>query len=104
MLLLAAGQTVGAASSPLVAGAVFPVLATLPITGAACHAPVGGTAAEKRLDRTRVWLVAHNRLMTSVVCTLLGAVLLAEGSRHCSDRLCTAGSPFAGEGPPVFSA
>ena len=81
VLLLAAGQAIGASDSGskvlLVAG--FVLIATLPYTGAAAYALLGGEAANARLDRARAWLVAHNRLIMAIVLGLLGLVLIAKG-------------------------
>ena len=82
VLLLAAGQSIGASDSGskalVVAG--FVVIATLPYTAAAGYALLGGEAASARLDRARAWLVEHNRLIMAVVLGLLGLVLIAKGA------------------------
>ena len=81
VLLLAAGQTIDSATSgskPLV-GALFVILATAPYTLAAGYALLGGPQANARLDRARSWLVARNRLIMAIICTLLGALLLVKG-------------------------
>ena len=52
----------------------------------ALHAGRGLRAARRRarptrsLDRARAWLVAHNRLIMGVICTLLGLVLVVKGA------------------------
>jgi Sap, sulfolipid-1-addressing protein len=81
VLLLAAGQTIGAADSgsKVLIGAVFVVLATAPYTLAAGYALLGGERANANLDRARAWLVAHNRLIMGVICTLLGLLLVVKG-------------------------
>ncbi|MGA8046547.1 MAG: GAP family protein [Dermatophilaceae bacterium] len=80
VLLLASGQTIGQAASPLLVGLAFVVLATLPYTLAVGYALLGGQAASDRLDRMRAWLVAHNRLIMGVICTALGVLLLVKGA------------------------
>jgi hypothetical protein len=81
VLLLAAGQTIDAATSgsKLLIGALFVILATAPYTLAASYALLGGEAAKARLDRARAWLVASNRLIMALICTPLGALLLVKG-------------------------
>jgi len=81
VLLIAAGQTIGASTSgsKLLIGGVFVLFATLPYTGAAAYALLGGAAANRNLDRARAWLVAHNRLIMGVICGLLGALLVVKG-------------------------
>jgi len=81
VLLIAAGQTIGATTSgsKLLIGGVFVLFATLPYTGAAAYALLGGASANRNLDRARAWLVAHNRLIMGIVCGLLGALLVAKG-------------------------
>lgn len=82
VLLLAAGQTIGAATSgsKLLIGGVFVLLATAPYTLAAGYALVGGAPANRNLDRARAWLIAHNRLIMAVICGLLGALLVLKGA------------------------
>jgi hypothetical protein len=82
VLLLAAGQTIGAsdAGSKALVVVAFVVIATLPYTAAAAYALLGGEAAGARLDRARAWLVAHNRLIMAVVLGLLGLVLITKGA------------------------
>lgn len=81
VLLLAAGQTIGASDSGsqflLVAG--FVLLATLPYTLAGAYALLGGEAANARLDRARSWLISHNKLIMAIVLGVLGLVLVAKG-------------------------
>jgi len=72
VLLLAAGQSIGATSSPWLAGLGFVLIATLPYWLAVGYALLAGRAANDRLDRIRAWLVVRNR-------TILGA------SVQCSD-------------------
>jgi hypothetical protein len=79
VLLLAAGQAVGASSSPLWFGVGFVLLGTLPYWLAVGYALLGGQAAHMRLDRLRRWLVTRNRLIMAVICSLLGLVLVAKG-------------------------
>ena len=80
VLLLAAGQSIGAASSPWLVGLGFVVVATLPYWLAVGYALLGGPAANDRLDRMRAWLVARNRMIMGIICTLLGLVLVAKGA------------------------
>ena len=82
VLLLAAGQTIGATTSgsKLLTGALFVLLATAPYTLAAGYALVGGAPANRNLDRARAWLIAHNRLIMAVICGLLGALLVLKGA------------------------
>jgi uncharacterized membrane protein YidH (DUF202 family) len=80
VLLLAAGQTIGASSSPLWYGIGFVLMVTLPYWLAVGYALLGGQPAHERLDRMRAWLVAHNRLVLGIVCVVLGVVLLAKGA------------------------
>jgi Sap, sulfolipid-1-addressing protein len=80
VLLLASGQTISTASRPWLVGVGFVVLATLPYTVATGYALFGGAAADARLDRMRIWLVGHNRLIMGVVCGLLGLVLTLKGA------------------------
>ena len=80
VLLLAAGQSIGAASSPWLVGLGFVVVATLPYWLAVGYALLGGQAANDRLDRMRAWLVARNRMIMGIICTLLGLVLVAKGA------------------------
>lgn len=80
VLLLAAGQTLGASSSPWLSGVIFTLVATAPYTAAAGYALLGGQPAERRLDAMRVWLVRRNRLIMGVICTGLGLLLLAKGA------------------------
>lgn len=79
-LLLGAGATIGATDAPLLTGAVFLLIGTLPYTAAMLYSLLGGEAAQARLDTLRAWLVARNRLIMGVLCTLLGLVLLAKGA------------------------
>ena len=79
VLLLTAGQSIGAASSPWLVGLGFVLLATLPYTLSVGYALLGGEAANERLDRMRAWLVAHNRLIMGIICLLLGLVLVLKG-------------------------
>lgn len=79
VLLLAAGQTLGATSTPWLSGVVFVLVATAPYTASAGYALLGGQSAERRLDSMRVWLIRRNRLIMGVICTALGLVLLAKG-------------------------
>ena len=79
VLLLAAGQTVGSTTSPLLYALGFVLLATLPYWLAVGYALLGGQSAHNRLDRMRAWLVGHNRMLMGIICTLLGLVLLAKG-------------------------
>ena len=79
VLLLAAGQSIGAASSPWLVGLGFVVVATLPYWLAVGYALLGGQGANDRLDRMRAWLVARNRMIMGIICTLLGLVLVAKG-------------------------
>ena len=55
------------------------MLATAPYTLAAGYALLGGERANVNLDRARAWLVAHNRLIMGVICTLLGLLLVVKG-------------------------
>jgi Sap-like sulfolipid-1-addressing protein len=79
VLLLTAGQSIGAASSPWLYGVGFVLLATLPYTLSVGYALLGGEAATARLDRMRAWLVARNRLIMGIICGLLGLVLVLKG-------------------------
>lgn len=79
VLLLAAGQSVGASANPLLVGLGFTLVATLPYTLAVGYALLGGAAATARLDRMRAWLVQRNRLIMGVVCGVLGLVLVLKG-------------------------
>ena len=80
ILLLAAGQTIGAAADhELLLGAGFIVLATLPYTLAAGYALLGGERANARLDAARAWLVARNRLIMAIVLGVLAVVLFVKG-------------------------
>lgn len=79
VLLLTAGQSVGASGSPLLYGLGFLLVATLPYWLAVGYALLGGVAARDRLDSMRAWLVAHNRMLMGIICVLLGLVLLAKG-------------------------
>ena len=81
VLLLAAGQTIGAATSgsKILLGCVFVLFATAPYTLAAGYALIGGPAANRKLDRARAWLVARNRLIMGVICLLLGPLLFVKG-------------------------
>ena len=79
VLLLASGQAVGTADSPLLVGAGFVLLATLPYTLSVGYALLGGASASDRLDRMRAWLVARNRRIMGIVCLVLGAVLILKG-------------------------
>ena len=82
VLLLAAGQTIGAADSgsEVLLVASFVLLATLPYTAAGAYALLGGEAADARLDRARAWLIAHNRWIMAIVLGVLGLVLVAKGA------------------------
>ena len=80
VLLLASGEMIATASSPWLVGVGFVLVATLPYTLATGYALFGGEASDARLDRMRVWLVAHNRLIMGVVCGLLGLVLTLKGA------------------------
>jgi threonine/homoserine/homoserine lactone efflux protein len=79
VLLLSAGQQVGATAAPVLWGAAFLLVATLPYTAATSYALFGGAAAEQRLDRMRAWLVCRNRLIMGVICSALGLLLLVRG-------------------------
>jgi hypothetical protein len=78
-LLLSAGSVIAQTDAPLLAGAFFLVVGTLPYTGAMLYSLLGGEPAQRRLDAVRAWLIARNRLIMGVLCTLLGLVLLAKG-------------------------
>jgi Sap, sulfolipid-1-addressing protein len=78
-LLLGAGSTIAATSSPLWFGIGFVLLTTLPYSVAAGYSIFGGPSAAARLDRMRAWLIARNRLIMGIICVLLGLVLLAKG-------------------------
>lgn len=80
VLILAAGQSVGTAASPLLTGLGFILIATLPYTLSVGYALLGGKRANDRLDGMRAWLVAHNRTIMGVVCLVLGLVLVAKGA------------------------
>lgn len=88
VLLLAAGQTIGAmtSESKLLVGTVFVLLATAPYTAAAGYALLGGALANRNLDRARAWLIARNRLIMGVICGLLGALLVVKGQAHWAER------------------
>lgn len=75
-LLLAAGQTIGASSAPLVIGILFVLVANSPYLVAAGYSLFGGQAAADRLDRMRAWLIRKNRLIMGILCTVLGLLLL----------------------------
>jgi hypothetical protein len=79
VLLLTAGQTVGASPSPLLYGIGFVLMATLPYWLAVGYALLGGEGARVRLDSMRAWLVAHNRMIMGIICVVLGLVLVAKG-------------------------
>lgn len=79
VLLLTAGQSIGESPTPLLYGLGFTLLATLPYTASVGYALLGGKPANDRLDRMRSWLVARNRLIMGVICTLLGMVLVLKG-------------------------
>jgi hypothetical protein len=78
-LLISAGATISQTDVPLLAGAVFLLVGTLPYTVAMLYSLLGGESAARRLDAVRAWLIARNRLIMGVVCTLLGLLLLAKG-------------------------
>ena len=78
-LLLSAGATIGSADAPWLAGALFVVVGTLPYTGAMLYALLGGERSTATLERLRGWLVARNRLIMGVLCSLLGVLLLVKG-------------------------
>ena len=78
-LLLSAGATIGSSGAPWLAGAAFVVVATLPYTAAMLYALLGGEHGTATLERLRNWLVAHNRLIMAVLCSLLGILLLVKG-------------------------
>lgn len=79
-LLLAAGATVGASSSPVLVGVAFVVLATLPFIAATLYSLLGGAGAAANLDRLRTWLIAKNRLIMGVICIVLGFLLVAKAA------------------------
>ncbi len=82
VVLLAAGQAIASSTSgstALIVGAAFVLLATLPYTGAASYAVLGGEAARARLDGVRQWLIAHNRAIVGIVATLIGLLLALKG-------------------------
>jgi len=79
VLLLAAGQSIGATSSPWLAGLGFVLIATLPYRLAVGYAFLAGRAANDRLDRMRAWLVVRNRTIMGIICSVLGLVLVAKG-------------------------
>ena len=79
VLLLSAGQQVGSTDRPWLWGALFLLVATAPYTLASGYSLFGGNAAQQRLDGLRVWLVARNRLIMGIICTVLGLLLLARG-------------------------
>ena len=82
VLLIAAGQTIGASTSgsKLAIGAAFVLVATLPYTLAVGYALLGGEPAKARLDTARVWLIAQNRAIMGVICTVLGVLLAVKGA------------------------
>lgn len=57
----------------------FTVLATSPFVAVAVFAARGGQATGAALDRTRQWIVDHNRMIMTVVLGLLAVVLVAQG-------------------------
>jgi threonine/homoserine/homoserine lactone efflux protein len=79
VLLLSAGQQVGSTDRPWLWGAVFLIVATAPYTLASGYSLFGGPAAQQRLDGLRTWLVARNRLIMGIICTVLGLLLLVRG-------------------------
>ena len=79
VLLLSAGQHVGSTDRPWVGARCSSSLATAPYTLASGYSLFGGHAAQQRLDGLRVWLVARNRLIMGIICTVLGLLLLARG-------------------------
>lgn len=78
-LLLSAGATIGSTDAPWLAGAAFVVVGTLPYTGAMLYSLLGGDRSTATLERLRDWLVANNRLIMAVLCSLLGILLLVKG-------------------------
>ena len=75
-LLLAAGQTIGASSTPLAIGIAFVLVANSPYLVAAGYSLFGGQGAADRLDRMRAWLIRRNRLIMGILCTVLGLLLV----------------------------
>jgi hypothetical protein len=75
-LLLAAGQTIGASTAPLLIGIAFVLVANSPYLIAAGYSLLGGQAAADRLDRMRAWLIRRNRLIMGILCIVLGLLLL----------------------------
>lgn len=82
-VLLGAGDTIGSAGlttvQTIVALVVFIVLATLPFLAAAAYRLLGGASSEATLERFRVWLLHHNRLIMGVVLAVLGVAFVAKG-------------------------
>ena len=78
-LLLSAGETIGSTDAPWLSGAVFVIIGTLPYTGAMLYSLLGGDRSTATLERLRDWLVAHNRLIMAVLCSVLGVLLLVKG-------------------------
>jgi len=78
-LLLSAGATIGSTDSPWLAGVAFLAVGTLPYTGAMLYSLLGGDHSAATLERLRDWLVANNRLIMAVLCSLLGVLLLVKG-------------------------
>lgn len=64
---------------PLLVGALFLLIATLPHLATTLYAILGGESANRRLNRLRAWLVRRNRLIMGVLCILFGALLLLRG-------------------------
>lgn len=78
-LLLSAGATIGSTDAPWLAGATFLLVGTLPYTGAMLYSLLGGDHSAATLERLRDWLVANNRTIMAVLCSLLGILLLVKG-------------------------
>lgn len=81
VLLLAAGQTIGAADadSDVMAAVVFVALATAPYVFTAVYALAGGESAQTKLDGFRAWLMQRNRAIMGVISTVVGAYLVIKG-------------------------
>lgn len=78
-LLLGAGATISRTDAPLLSGAVFLLVGTLPYTGAMLYSLLGGESSRATLDRLRQWLIRNNRIIMAIICTLLGLLLAFKG-------------------------
>lgn len=82
LVISAAGaiaSTSSAAATKLLDLLFFTVIATIGVGVPVVLFFVMGERSEPLLDRLKTWMIAHNAVIMTVICALIGALLIAEG-------------------------